>query len=212
MAIVYRHIRLDKNEPFYIGIGKNSTRSTKKTSRNPYWKNIVSKTEYKIEILFDDLTWEEACEKEKEFIKLYGRKDLRLGTLVNMTDGGDGNNNIIYTEEHRKKLSENLKGNKLSLGRKLSDEHKIKISKSSKGRIRNEEQRKNISEGQKGRTQTEETRKKISLKNKGFNHTEEAKTKIANSKLGKKRKPFTEEHKQKLREAYYNRVNMKNIP
>lgn len=28
MAIVYRHIRLDKNEPFYIGIGKDEKKST----------------------------------------------------------------------------------------------------------------------------------------------------------------------------------------
>ena len=29
-------------------------------------------------------------EKEKEFILIYGRKDLNKGTLVNFTDGGEG--------------------------------------------------------------------------------------------------------------------------
>ena len=29
MAVVYRHIRLDKNEPFYIGIGEKENRAYK---------------------------------------------------------------------------------------------------------------------------------------------------------------------------------------
>lgn len=90
MAIVYRHIRLDKNEPFYIGIGKNSNRAFVGYSRNDYWNAIVSRTKYEIEILFDDLSWEDACQKEKEFIQLYGRKNNNTGILCNMTDGGEG--------------------------------------------------------------------------------------------------------------------------
>lgn len=33
MATVYRHIRLDKNEPFYIGIGKDEKKSTWKKKK-----------------------------------------------------------------------------------------------------------------------------------------------------------------------------------
>ena len=51
MAVVYRHIRLDKNVPFYIGIGNSKYRATKKDSRNEIWQNIVSKTNYKVEII-----------------------------------------------------------------------------------------------------------------------------------------------------------------
>jgi hypothetical protein len=40
-----------------------------------------------------------ANHKEKEFIQLYGRKDLGLGELVNMTDGGDGTIGRILSEE-----------------------------------------------------------------------------------------------------------------
>jgi hypothetical protein len=94
MAYVYRHIRLDKNEPFYIGIGSSSDkkfiRAFSKKGRSNFWRNIVNKTKYEVEILFDDITWEQACEKEKEFITLYGRKDLGLGTLTNLTNGGEG--------------------------------------------------------------------------------------------------------------------------
>jgi len=95
MAYLYRHIRLDKNEPFYIGIGSDDQGSYDRAYhghhfRNKHWKNITSKTTYNVEILLDDLTWEEACEKETEFITLYGRADLNKGTLCNMTNGGEG--------------------------------------------------------------------------------------------------------------------------
>ena len=92
MAYLYRHIRLDTNEPFYIGIGSDDDfgRSRDKRSRNRFWKSIVAKTEYDIEIMMTDLTWDEACEKEIEFIKLYGKAHLKHGTLCNLTDGGEG--------------------------------------------------------------------------------------------------------------------------
>lgn len=89
MAVVYRHIRLDKNEPFYIGIGKTEKRAYNKSGRNKIWKNIVAKTDYRIEILFDDLNREEAIEKELEFISMYGRINNSTGSLSNLTDGGD---------------------------------------------------------------------------------------------------------------------------
>ena len=78
MAQVYRHIRLDKNEPFYIGITDNNKyRKSEKKGRNVIWKNIVNKTNYTIEILLDNLSYKEAIEKEIEFIKLYGRIDIK---------------------------------------------------------------------------------------------------------------------------------------
>ena len=100
MAYVYRHIRLDKNEPFYIGIGsdKNFKRAFDRFSRNRHWNFIVNKTEYDVEIFMDNLSWEQACEKEQELISLYGRKDLGKGTLVNLTDGGDGSVGIKIKE------------------------------------------------------------------------------------------------------------------
>lgn len=111
MAYVYKHIRQDKNEIFYIGIGivKNYKRAYQKNkSRNPIWENITKKTNYTVEIVIDNLSWEEACQKEKELIKLYGRIDLGTGTLANMTDGGDGNCN--FSEFTKQKISNSLKG------------------------------------------------------------------------------------------------------
>ena len=61
--VVYRHIRLDKDIPFYIGIGKDINRPYNKKDRSTFWKSIINKTEYIVEILFEDLT--------KDEIKLY---------------------------------------------------------------------------------------------------------------------------------------------
>lgn len=101
MAYLYRHIRLDKNKPFYIGIGEDNIlnegkflRAYSKYCHNIHWNNITNLTQYDIEIVLDNLTWEEACQKEIELIKLYGRSDLGLGPLCNMTDGGEGANHF----------------------------------------------------------------------------------------------------------------------
>jgi len=42
---VYKHIRLDKNEPFYIGIGstENYARAFSRSIRNDIWKKITGK-------------------------------------------------------------------------------------------------------------------------------------------------------------------------
>ena len=138
MAYLYRHIRLDKNEPFYIGIGKSESeynRAYFKSSRNTYWKNIVNKTEYRVEILLDDLSWEEACEKEKEFIKLYV-KNTQGGLLCNIADGGNGG---YLGKEINLKRKKSLMSHPVSektkekirfkaIGRKPSNETKEKMS------------------------------------------------------------------------------------
>jgi len=137
MAYVYRHIREDKNEVFYIGIGKikNYKRAYQKNkSRNALWKNIIKKTNYTVEIIVDNLSWEEACNKEIELIKFYGRIDLGIGTLANLTDGGDGNNNI--SQHTKQKISNSLKGKSQSL------ETRQKRSKTLKETWKNEDLRK----------------------------------------------------------------------
>lgn len=127
MSVVYRHIRLDKNEPFYIGIGKKVNRAYSKAQRNRYWEFIVDKHGYRVEIVCDDVDYKTAKQIEKYLIAYYGRKDLGLGTLVNMTDGGDGCANHKPTEETR------LKMRNARLGKKMSKESKLKTSKARKG-------------------------------------------------------------------------------
>jgi len=162
MAYVYRHIRLDKNEPFYIGIGKDNTYKrafqSSKTKRSDFWHNIASKG-YEVEILMDNLTWEQACEKEKEFISIYGRRDLGQGTLVNLTNGGDGVIELSKEsiESIRKKLT----------GLKQSEYTKNKRKESLKKVYKNEYLR-NLKRIQSSNVMSTEMRKIISDKLTGI--------------------------------------------
>jgi hypothetical protein len=116
MAIVYQHIRKDTNQIFYIGIGKNKKRATDKTNRNYWWHNIVSKYGYTVEIIHDGLTEDVAKQYETYYIEKLGRKDLGLGELVNLTDGGEGRKNYIFTDNSRNAMSQihtNISGRKI---------------------------------------------------------------------------------------------------
>lgn len=139
MAYVYRHIRLDKNVPFYIGIGGDlyKRRAFSRLNRNKHWKNIVLNSEYRVEIILDDLEWNVACQKEIEFISMYGRVDKNTGSLCNLTDGGEGSLNI--SNSHREKLVQFNLGQKrpqstrdklrqMAIGRIVSFETKLKMS------------------------------------------------------------------------------------
>jgi hypothetical protein len=93
---LYRHIRIDKDIPFYIGIGTNDKRKYCRSkmiqNRSNHWLSIINKTEIIVEIIFESDNKEEILNKEQEFIKLYGRLDNKTGILTNYTDGGDGQN------------------------------------------------------------------------------------------------------------------------
>lgn len=148
---VYQHLRSDNNEVFYIGIG-NQKRLTKKTGRNQYWKNIVNKHGYNIEVLHENISWDLACEIEMYLISYYGRKDLELGNLVNMTDGEEGSLNRKFN--HSNITKEKLR--QCNLGKKLSDETKLKMSLSGKKKIFTDTHRENLSNVAKSRVLTEE--------------------------------------------------------
>jgi hypothetical protein len=128
MAYLYRHIRKDKDEVFYIGIGtgaKNNYERAFSKNRNHFWKKITNITEYEVEIMIEDDNYDFIIQKEIEFIALYGRKDLKTGTLCNLTDGGEGINNC--SKESRDKISEARRNHK------TTDEARLSISKATKG-------------------------------------------------------------------------------
>lgn len=161
MAYLYRHIRLDKSEPFYIGIGSDELNNYKRAywayERNSIWNNIVNKTDYEVEIILDNLTWEQACKKEKEFIKLYGRKNTNSGILANMTDGGEGVLGMRQNAESRLKISKTHKG------KTLSKEHKQKIAKGNKNKIVSLETKKKQSKARVGHKQKRESIEKMQI-------------------------------------------------
>jgi hypothetical protein len=112
-CFIYLHKRLDNNEIFYIGRGTVSKKASGKCDTNTYsrayvkhvhkryWMRIVDKYPWSVEILEDNLTWDESLKLEIKYIKEYGRKDLNEGTLVNFTDGGEGSKNIIVSDNIR---------------------------------------------------------------------------------------------------------------
>lgn len=143
---VYRHVRLDNLTPFYVGLGKEDSHGRMRrahlknsTCRSSEWFDVISEADYRVDVIMAGLTSEEARLKEKEFIGLYGRIDLGTGTLINKTGGGDGVWLSGHSKSTRKRLSESKIG-KLNpmFGKKLSDEHKRKISETSTGSKRSD--------------------------------------------------------------------------
>ena len=155
MSIVYRHRRLDTFEVFYIGIGKTEKRAYSKKNRNKWWKNIILKTEYSVEIIIEDISWKEAQEVEVLLISEYGRRDLGLGNLVNLTNGGEGTQGIIVSDKTKQNMSISATGRKHSEESKeknriasanVSEETKFKRYLKNKGKKRTFEQAKRISD------------------------------------------------------------------
>jgi hypothetical protein len=134
MVVIYRHRRSDTNEIFYIGIGKKESRPYDKIRRNRFWKRVTAKTDYTVEIITYTDTWDEACKTEQYLISYYGRRDLGLGNLVNLTDGGDGtvgctwNIGRKFPESFSKRMSE------IHKGKRVSDETRLKQSNNRKGK------------------------------------------------------------------------------
>lgn len=140
---VYKHTRLDNNEPFYIGIGNINPNCKKRlyhraytsSKRSVIWKNIVNKVGYKVEIVFESDSQDIVKSEEIRLIKLYGRKDQKTGILVNFTNGGDGRlapnkksmlnvgwNLRQYTDAKKKKVYQySLEGNFIKEWNSLTD-------------------------------------------------------------------------------------------
>lgn len=182
MGYLYRHIRLDKNEPFYIGVSirdDNYNRAYTTNNRNKIWKNIVKKTNYEIEILLDNLSEDIIYEKENEFINLYGMIYNNTGILANLTLGGKG-----------------TKGSKHNLGRKWNIESKLKLSNSKKQMSK--ETKYKISLAHLGKNISSETKEKMSKAKQGKKHSEESKRKMSIIQSNRKRKSWSNSIKKKI--------------
>ena len=97
-------------------------------------------------ILFTNLTREEACLKEQEFIEKYNTMNRKFG--YNSTSGGES---FVMNEETKQKISKALMGNKNGLGHPCSEEKKRKISKAQKGRQFTNEHKQKLSDAAKKR-------------------------------------------------------------
>ena len=124
---VYQHYRKDTGEIFYVGMGHGNRIYCKK-SRNYLWKDIVKNDGYYVEILYDNLTFDEAEIIEIMLIAKYGRLDNDTGILVNLTDGGGGSRKKVVSEKTKQLLR------KINTGKKASKETRKKISSALKGK------------------------------------------------------------------------------
>lgn len=201
---VYAYLRED-GTPYYIGKGKN----WRAYEAN---HNVLVPSKDRIVILLNNLTEEQAFANEKDYIAFYGRKNNNTGILRNLTDGGDGMSGYIHTEKTKqllreirskqifteeakenlkrsmKRLSEEYKSGirkHWAIGRKLTDEHKEKLSKINKGKTISEEQKQLISKSLKGRKHPPEYGKRISEQQKGRKASEAAK---ANMRIAHKKR------------------------
>lgn len=176
---VYIHYTLDTNLIFYIGRGKNG-RYKSKCGRNKFWWNEVNKHGFKYEIYQDDLDFYEACQLEIQLIKFYGRRDLGLGTLVNLTDGGEGEEGFKHSKSSKLKMS--ITTSKMTqgennpfYGKKHSQETKNKISKTNQGKLSGNKNpfygKKHDIHPMKGKHHSQETINKIREGNKNKTYT-----------------------------------------
>lgn len=122
---LYEHKNPKTGEVFYIGIG-SGRRAYDKYRRSRFWKNYVNKHDFVVCIVFDGLSWENACSLEMELIAKYGRRDLGRGPLLNMTDGGDGSTGP-KSEEHKRKIAI------ANIGHSVSEYTRKKLSLKNKG-------------------------------------------------------------------------------
>lgn len=105
---VYRHLKADTMDVFYVGKGTVRTRkksidyerANTKNKRNQWWHHTVNKHGVVVEIVASFATDKDSQEFEKRLIAEYGRH-----SLVNMTDGGDGHCGHKKPDHVLKKLS-----------------------------------------------------------------------------------------------------------
>jgi len=91
--VVYIHRKKTDREVFYVGMGNPDRPYHKSNSeRSKFWHRVVDKYGYDVEILHTGLTKRQAFDIEMDLIELIGRRDKTKGTLVNLTNGGDGAN------------------------------------------------------------------------------------------------------------------------
>ena len=178
---VYAYVRLDTNTFFYIGKGKND-RYLRLDNRKQHFLNIYNKVPCVVEILYNNLTEDEAFQLEVDTIyelvfeegysiDIKGfEKNSNGYHLVNCTWGGEGTSGLILKQSPEtiakrvakntgKKRTEEQKNNLKMARRKRLQEHPEELEKLKTCRIgfkTSEETKKKLSDAHKGKKQTQE--------------------------------------------------------
>lgn len=171
MYTVYQH-KNKINGKIYIGITMQKPEQRWgfngiNYKSSPHFYSAIQKygwDNFEHNILFQNLTKEEACKKEQELIAKFNSMDRKFG--YNSTSGGDV---FVMNEETKQKISQSMMGNKNNLGHSCSEEKKKKISEAQKGRKLTKEHKQKLSEAAKKRhtpcsEQAKENIRKVSHK------------------------------------------------
>ena len=147
---VYEWIRLDTNEPFYVGKGKGRRAFEIQRGNNKYFYNILNKTDVAVYILEENLSEKEAYQIECYYINEYKYK---IGyNLTNICDGGEGvtllgeknpmygrtwwDENTPIEKINKWKLStRNFGENNGNFRREYTDEERKRMSEGKKGKF-----------------------------------------------------------------------------
>lgn len=172
---VYMHTNLI-NHKVYIGItsrepekrwGKNGNEYTVKN--HPAFGRAIQKygwDNFSHDVLFENLSKQDACQKEIELIKEYKSnctryKDPSFG--YNMSDGGNvGSSGYVWSEESKKKLSDTLRG------MVKNEEWCLHLSQALTGKKATNETREKLKESHLGKIPSSKTREKMSKSRTGY--------------------------------------------
>jgi group I intron endonuclease len=191
-------IRNVVNGHFYVGSAVNIKRRwydhrrclMANDHRNLYLQNawnLYGESAFEFNVIFPCEVCE-LLENEQRFIDMYWDS----GLLYNLSPTAGNNAGIVFTEEHKRKLSQ------VNLGKKMSEESKRKMSEAKKGKPLSEDHKRKIGLAGIGRSATEETRRKIGDKHRGKTISEEHKQALSDLHKGK---TLSEETKLKISEA-----------
>jgi len=189
---VYEFIRLDYNEPFYIGKGSGNRWKELKRGNNDYFNNICKSISVAVVILHDNLEETEALQIESWYI--WQLRDIQGYNLVNITDGGEGvalrgKKNGFYGKVHTEETKELIRD-------KIHEKIEQGIVKSGnyKGKNHKEESKQNISKSV-----------KEFWSNADENFINDFKEKVSGENNGMYGKQHTEDSRQKMKLSAKNR-------
>lgn len=152
-------------EPFYVGVGtgdrlldheKDARVGRKKGHKFAVIRKIASSGASMVyEIASYHQDWSDAANEERRLIALYGRRDLGLGPLCNLTDGGEGAPGAIRSEAAKLAVSIAQKGRAKSL------EHRELLRQANLGKKQSPETIERRSAAMRGRPRPREVVDKI---------------------------------------------------
>lgn len=227
---VYMHITPSNKR--YIGITCKKTKyrwnNGKGYKNNKHFYSAIIKYGWEnIEhiILFENLTKEEAEQKEIELIKKYSSNNREYG--YNIENGGKcvgrvsdetknklsiASKKLWADKDYRKKQSLKIAG---MSGKKHTEETKQKMREKAKKRKLSDDELKRLRTMNIGRKLSEETKEKIRKSMLGRKMSEETKKKLSDKRKGKptwiKGKKLSEEHKNNISKGLLRYYQQKNV-